>query len=176
MRYISYIKSLALKTLDGTTKYQFRNGVLDLGSGNTINPDAAGPNNSKLHNYASYFGSGASTAAKQAGETYLYWESPLIAVGGTLTVGTWYKVLNKPATYNGVQYPVGSRFLCVTGVTVHSGTGSSVCVDVPAEYYIPDEVNTRKESFKKLNLIKGSEAVFNEDIYGAAAVTPGTTL
>ncbi len=174
MRYVSHIKNLALLTVDGTVKYQFRMGVLDLGAGNTINPDAAGANNSKLHNFATYFGSAADTAAKQAGETFLYWQSPIIAAGGAIVAGNYYKVLNKAITYNGQSLEVGSRFLCVTGVLVHSGAGS-VCLDVPAEYYTPDEMQFRKESFKKLNLIKGSEAGFSNDIYGVAAATPGQT-
>lgn len=171
MRYISYAKNLALITVDGTVKYQFRNGVLDLGSGAEIVPDLSGTNpSSKLFDFSGTFGDTSSDLAK-AGQGYIFWQSPVITSSTALSNNKHYRVVNGSIVYNNQTYTVGERFFCVSGTTAFTGTGS-VCFDVPQEYYTPDEMSFRKESFKKIHLIKGDEASWSDGIWGASAENP----
>jgi hypothetical protein len=50
----------------------------------------------------------------------------VVNVGDTLTVGVTYMVLKGPVTYNGANYSHGETFVCVTGVTVFTGTSTTV--------------------------------------------------
>jgi len=177
MRYISNIKNLALCSVDGTVLYQFYHGVLDLGVGVTITPNFSGANSVKMFDFSTYFGATADTDIKKAGQGFLFWEAPILTHTDALTAvpPTYYRVLLGPATYHSVTYSTGDRFVTISGTTAWTGAGL-VCIDVPQEYYIPDEVQFRKESFKKLNLIKGTEAAWSEDTWGAPAVDPGQNL
>jgi hypothetical protein len=171
MRYISFAENLALITVDGTVKYQFRNGTLDLGSGNEIVPDLSGTNaSSKLFDFSGTFGDTSSDLAR-AGQGYLFWQSPIITSATALSNSKHYKVVNGSIVYSNQTYTAGERFYCISGTTSFTGSGT-VCFDVPQEYYVPKEVNTRKESFKKIHLAKGDEATWNEGIFGAPAENP----
>lgn len=170
MRYISYAKNLALTTVNGTVKYQFRNGVLDLGAGVVINPDLSGAASSKLFDFSATFGD-TSTDLARAGQGYLFWEAPTFTNSTALSNSKHYKVILGTITYNNATYTVGDRFFCVSGTTAFTGTGT-VALDVPQEYFVPDEMNFRKESFKKIHLIKGDEASWSEGIWGAPAEDP----
>lgn len=173
MRYISYAQNLALITVDGTVKYKFRNGVLDLGAGVVIDPDLSGVASSKLFDFSSTFGD-TSTSLARAGQGYLFWEAPIFTNSTALSNNKHYKVITGSIVYNNATYTVGDRFFCVSGTTAFTGSGS-VALDVPQEYYIPNEVSFRKESFKKIHLIKGDEASWSDGIWGAAAENPADT-
>lgn len=180
MRYISHNRNLALVTVDGTVKYLFRNGVLDLGSGNEIQPDLSGVATSKLFDFSGTPWNADDTSdLTKCGLGWMFWESEIEAAS-SITIdatpaGQAYKVTTGPVVYNSTTYQTGERFLSVTGQTTCSGAGY-VCPDIPPEYYVPDEVQFRKENFKVKHLAKGNETAWSEDTYGAPAQEPGVDL
>lgn len=164
MRYVSAAKGLVLITKDGTHKYTFKKGVLDLGSV-AIVPDLAGADNSALQN--PYPAAGSDLG--KVGKDVLFWESPELLAATAIVVGNYYRVIRGSIVHDGVTYKAGgpgARFKATT--TSFTGTGV-IGLDVPAIFYYEEDVNYRKENFKINNLAYGDESAWDDSVFTGTA-------
>ena len=165
MRYKSKYDRLALRKDDGTTLYQFFNGVFVIGDPTTnATPGTDAIDTTDLH--VSH-PTGAS-ALNKVGLDTIFWEAPPITPGvATVTDGTWYEILTAPVTYDGTTYTVvGQRF---KGTATADSTGAGTfAIAEPAEHYKADELDEREEYFKVNNLgDQHDEATWDASIHGA---------
>jgi len=165
MRYVSAAKGLVLITKDGTHKYTFKNGVLDLGSGVAIVPDLAGADTSALQNPYPTAGSDLG----KVGKDVLFWESPELLAATAIVVGNYYRVIRGTIVHSGVTYKAGgpgARFKATA--TAFTGTGV-IGLDVPAIFYKEEDDNDRKEHFKINNLVHGDESTWDDSTFTGTA-------
>lgn len=133
MRYIAIDDSLLLLAASGKPKYQFKNGVLQIGTatgtgaGNEIEPDLTNTDlDSKM---METYPAGAS-ALEKVGLNNLFFQAPPIVAAGTLALGSYYQLLSGTADLTGANYT--GRFV----LTLPSQVPSVDLTDFPLGYII----------------------------------------
>lgn len=178
MRYRAIKSRQALPAVSGKIKYQFENYVLDLGTGNTIDPAQASSNEDlKMQTpWAS-----AATDIEKVGQDEIFIEAPEIIAAGSLTSGKYYEILVGPvdltaAAYDGnytlilpttgldlTRAPKGTVIKATAGITVPAGDDKWALTFGP-EYLDDEDHNLRYESFIKNNLTTfKDESVWDEN-------------
>lgn len=149
MRYKAIAKRLTLVSVNGRVLYRFNQGILDLGDGNTIQPNLASSDENKK---MIVINPSASQDLEKVGLNKIFWESPAIeATGGTftLTADTYYEVDYGAINYDGVRYFKGDRFKTGTETTATEvEPGSIVSKAIPPEYFKEHEDKKRNEMHK----------------------------
>lgn len=195
MRYISHIDSLALFAAGGKIKYQFKNGVLVIGSetgtgaGNEIVPDLAGTDpDSKMM----ILNAAGSTDLEKVGLTTQFFQAPPIIALGTLASGSYYVLLSGTADLTGANYvgkfdlilsdqliqadiadlPIGTVIKATAAITVPAGT-AKWALEVPIALLDSKEHNLRSENFIINNLSSfKDESSWDNKAYGARTKDP----
>lgn len=176
MRYRSiFSNNLRLLAVSGTAKYEFKNGVLTVGTatgtgaGNEIVPDLSGTNpDSKMQ---TLYPSGGTDLAK-VGQGTLFIQAPPIIAAGTLTSGSYYEIISGhadltdaayatkftavlPLNYNGTKASTGFVLKATANITVPaaSATQTATWALTPNPALLADQDHDfRPEMFKRLNL------------------------
>ena len=140
MRYASRHANLALYTKNGKSKYRFTQGVLELGSGKTIDTTDLQEVFPDLTGDAKY------------GLGVLFVEAPILETDSDqITDNRWYEVVQGEVTYRGKKY-VASQKVFVEDKTKLSGTGK-----IALTFGTNDYNDMRKEAFKLQHLLVGDE-------------------
>ena len=195
MRYISHIESLTLLATSGKIKYQFKNGVLVIGSetgtgaGNEIVPDLAGTDpDSKMM----ILNAAGATDLEKVGLTAQFFQAPPIVAEGTLASGSYYELLSGTADLTGANYtgkfdlilpdqliqadltdlPIGTVIKATAAITVPAGT-AKWALTVPIALLDSKEHNLRSENFiiNNLSSVK-DESSWDNKAYGARTKDP----
>ena len=180
MRYISKNPELVLLLTNGKEAFEFKNGVLVVGSattasgaGNFINPASFTYKDGKTYELTRVFPAdlaGATTAAiEMCGQGSLadplgtplglrgfFFEAPVLTAGTDTVVETAkvpYKVLSGTVTYAGVTYQTGTEFVADGTTTATTGVGT-YALAIPKIDWFPET----KQLFKDRHLIDGNEA------------------
>lgn len=192
MRYIAIDDSLVLLAASGKPKYEFKNGVLQVGTptgtgqGNVIDPDLLGTDlDSKMATlYAS-----AGTDLGKVGEGKLFFQAPPIVATGVLTSGEYYELIGGTADLTNAAYagkytlvspasmPTASlKFLsggvvikATANITVPAGS-ATWAKSLPMSDYDPKHLDERAEYFQINNL----SAFKDESVYSPANYGPKT--
>lgn len=107
MRYIAIDDSLVLLAASGKPKYQFKNGVLQIGTptgtgaGNEIEPDLT---NTDLDSKMMELYPAGATALEKVGLNSTFFQAPPIVATGTLASGSYYQLLSGTADLTGANY------------------------------------------------------------------------
>lgn len=192
MRYIAIDDSLVLLAASGKPKYQFANGVLQVGTptgtgaGNEIVPDLAGTDlDSKM---TTLYATGATDLAK-VGLDKTFFEAPPIVAAGTLASGSYYELISGTADLTNAAYvgkytlvspasiPTGSlKFIsggvvlkATAAITVPAGS-ATWAKSLPMSEYDPKHLDERAENFILNNL----SAFKDESVYSPANYGPKT--
>lgn len=174
MRYISKYYDLAIKREDGTTAYQFNNGVLVVGSlttasgaGNFIDPNDSATDGTKVQELATgtaFWAAtpGSPTDTEQIGLGLTFFESPVLSAGDNMTVGDWYNVLTGTITETtgGLVYTAPARFQSAS--VEFTGSGATVARAIQPEHYRELEHNQREYHFIINNLGLGTEGAWSD--------------
>lgn len=169
MRYIAIDDSLLLLAASGKPKYQFKNGVLQIGTatgtgaGNEIEPDLT---NTDLDSKMMETYPAGATALEKVGLNNLFFQAPPIVVNGTLALGSYYQLLSGTADLTGANYtgrfvltlpsqvpsvdltdfPLGYIIRVTTAITVPAGDATWALALAP-RWQDDQEHNLRSESF-----------------------------
>lgn len=197
MRYIGIDDNLVLLAASGKPKYQFSNGVLQVGTatgtgaGNEIVPDLAGTDlDSKMTTlYAT-----AGTDLGKVGLDKIFFEAPPIVAAGTLASGSYYELIGgtvdltdaayvgkytliSPATVPtaGLKFISGGQVIKATAaITVPAGS-ATWAKTLPMANYDPKHLDERAEAFQINNLSAfKDETVYSQANYGPKTVVSGT--
>ena len=197
MRYIAIDDSLVLLAASGKPKYEFKNGVLQVGTatgtgaGNEIVPDLAGTDlDSKM---ATLYAAGATDLAK-VGLDELFFQAPPIIAAGTLASGEYYELISGTADLSNAAYvgkytlvspaslPTASLKFVSGGIVIKATAsitvpaGSAVWAkSLPMRHYDPKHLDGRAEHFQ-LNNLSGfkDESVYSPANYGPKTVDATT--
>lgn len=91
-----------------------------------------------------------------------FWEAPYLDENATLEVGKYYKVILAPVTYDSVELEEHDVFLCVSGTTSFTGSGT-VALELDPVYWTTTELNQRANAYKLANLSSAQdEASWND--------------
>lgn len=195
MRYIAIEDSLTLLAASGKIKYQFKNGVLQVGTatgtgaGNEIVPDLSGTDlDSKMQTlYAS-----AGTDLGKVGLDEIFFQAPPIVAAGTLASGSYYTLLSGTADLTGANYsgkytlvlpsqvpsldltdfPLGYVIKATAAITVPAGDATWSLALSP-RWLEDNEHNLRSEAFimNELTTFK-DESSWNSKTYSARTKDP----
>lgn len=195
MRYIAIDDSLVLLAASGKPKYQFKNGVLQVGTatgtgaGNEIVPDLASTDlDAKMQ---TLYPSGANDLAK-VGLGQLFFQAPPIVAAGTLASGSYYTLLSGTADLTGANYtgkytlvlpsqvpsldlvdfPLGFVIKATAAITVPAGDATWALALEP-RWLDDQEHNMRSEYFvvNELTTFK-DESSWNSKTYSARTKDP----
>lgn len=195
MRYIAIDDSLVLLAASGKGKYQFKNGVLQIGTatgtgaGNEIVPDLAGTDlDSKMQNL--YPTAGTDLGKVGLGQTFF--QAPPIVAAGTLASGSYYTLLSGTADLTGANYvgkytlvlpsqvpsldladfPLGFVIKATAAITVPAGD-ATWALSLEPRWLDDQEHNLRSESFimNELTTFK-DESSWNGKTYSARIKDP----
>jgi hypothetical protein len=195
MRYIAIDDSLTLLAASGKIKYQFKNGVLQIGTptgtgaGNEIVPDLAGTDlDSKMQ---TLYPAGATDLAK-VGLDEIFFQAPPIVAAGTLASGSYYTLLSGTADLTGANYtgkytlvlpsqvpsldladfPLGFVIKATAAITVPAGD-ATWALSLTPRYLDDQEHNLRSEAFimNELTTFK-DESSWNGKTYSARTKDP----
>jgi hypothetical protein len=195
MRYIAIDDSLALLAASGKVKYQFKNGVLQIGTptgsgaGNEIVPDLSSTDlDSKMQ--VLYPSAGSDPGKVGLGE--LFFTAPPIVASGTLASGSYYQLLSGTAdltnaAYVGkytlvlpsqvpsldlVDFPLGFVIKATSAITVPAGDATWALALAP-RWLDDQEHNLRSEHFiiNELTTFK-DESSWNSKTYSARTKDP----
>jgi len=195
MRYIAIDDSLTLLAASGKIKYQFKNGVLQVGTatgtgaGNEIVPDLAGTDlDSKMQ---TLYPAGATDLAK-VGLDEIFFQAPPIVAAGTLASGSYYTLLSGTADLTGANYagkytlvlpsqvpsldladfPLGFVIKATAAITVPAGD-ATWALSLTPRYLDDQEHNLRSEAFimNELTTFK-DESSWNAKTYSARTKDP----
>ena len=171
MRYITHMPSLLLYNRAGDMPYRFGQfGVLDLGTGNTIDATAKPsdlPNELQLV-FTTDLDGNTGTRVEMAGQGTLdgvtataatipltdgynryFFEAPAITPGVTTVVATadvYYEVLNGHVTYDGVEYAAREVFISDGTVTTTSTSDAGTFA-----LTIPKDLQAYADQFRDYN-------------------------
>jgi hypothetical protein len=195
MRYIAIDDSLVLLAASGKPKYQFKNGVLQVGTatgtgaGNEIVPDLAGTDlDSKMQ---TLYPTGATDLAK-VGLDEIFFQAPPIVAAGTLASGSYYTLLSGTADLTGANYagkytlvfpsqvpsadltdfPLGYVIKATAAITVPAGD-ATWALSLTPRWLDDQEHNLRSEAFimNELTTFK-DESSWNSKTYAARTKDP----
>jgi hypothetical protein len=192
MRYIAIDDSLVLLAASGKPKYEFKNGVLQVGTptgtgaGNEIVPDLAGTDlDSKM---ATLYPT-AGTDLGKVGEAKLFFQAPPIVAAGTLTSGEYYELIAGTADLTNAAYvgkytlvspasmPTASLKFVSGGIVIKATANITVpagsatwAKSLPISEYDPKHLDERAEHFQLNNL----SAFKDESVYSPANYGPKT--
>lgn len=195
MRYIAIDDSLVLLAASGKPKYQFKNGVLQIGTatgtgaGNEIVPDLTGTDlDSKM---METYPAGAN-ALEKVGLNSIFFEAPPIIAAGTLALGKYYQLLSGTADLTGANYtgkftlvlpsqvpsvdltdfPLGYVIKVTSAITVPAGDATWALALEP-RWLDDQEHNLRSESFiiNELTTFK-DESSWNGKTYSSRIKDP----
>lgn len=195
MRYIAIEDSLVLLAASGKPKYQFKNGVLQVGTatgtgaGNEIVPDLSGTDlDSKMQNLYPTAGSDLGKVGLGA----LFFQAPPIVAAGTLASGSYYTLLSGTVDLTGANYagkytlvlpsqvpsgdltefPIGYVIKATAAITVPAGDATWSLALEP-RWLEDNEHNLRSEYFvvNELTTFK-DESSWNSKTYSARTKDP----
>lgn len=195
MRYIAIDDSLTLLAASGKIKYQFKNGVLQVGTatgtgaGNEIDPDLTGTDlDSQM---AVLYPSGATALAK-VGLDSIFFAAPPIIAAGTLASGSYYTLLSGTVDLTGANYtgkytlvlpsqvpsadltefPLGYVIKATAAITVPAGDATWALALTP-RFLEDNEHNMRSEAFiqNELTTFK-DESSWNGKTYSSRIKDP----
>lgn len=165
MRYISRYRSYAILDENNNVARQsgqelrFIRGVLVVGSltsnsgaGNAIDPT----------DLLVLDGLEGGSGLAKNGLNTVFWEAPVRSVANsnaTLVAGNWYYVISGTITFAGTTYKVGERFKAGSSAAF-TGSGE-VSLDVPEQYYKPEEANFRKEAAAINNYERATDTTYD---------------
>lgn len=195
MRYIAIDDSLVLLAASGKPKYQFKNGVLQIGTltgtgaGNEIVPDLSGIDlDSKM---METYPAGAN-ALEKVGLNSTFFEAPPIIAAGTLASGKYYCLLSGTVDLTGANYvgkyalvlpaqvpsadltdfPLGFVIKATANITVPAGD-ATWALSLEPRYLEDNEHNLRSEHFviNELSTYK-DESSWNGKTYSSRIKDP----
>jgi hypothetical protein len=196
MRYIAIDDGLALLTASGSVKYQFKNGVLTIGTatgtgaGNEIVPDLA--NTDPDVAMQTLFPAGANDFAK-VGQGDIFYQAPPITSAGTLASGSYYTIIGGTADLTNAAYvgkytlvlpsqvPTGQLATAYKGLVIKAtaaitvpADGSTWAISLSPRYLDDQEHNLRSEFFITNNLSTfKDESSWDEAAYGSTTKATG---
>lgn len=196
MRYIAIDDGLALLSASGSVKYQFKNGVLTIGTatgvgaGNEIVPDLANTNPDVA--MQTLFPAGANDLAK-VGQGEVFFQAPPITSTGTLASGSYYTIIGGTADLTNAAYvgkytlvlpsqvPTGQLATAYKGLVIKAtaaitvpADGSTWAIALSPRYLDDQEHNLRSESFITNNLSTfKDESSWDEAAYGSTTKATG---
>lgn len=196
MRYIAIDDSLVLLAASGKPKYEFKNGVLQVGTatgtgaGNEIVPDLSGTN---LDSQMATLYPTAGTDLGKVGLDQIFFAAPPIAANGTnqLAANSYYELLSGSPNLSAGTYPAnitlvepgvltaGDLQAAYPGIIIKTGgsafappsaAGVTWALALPIRLQDPKHLNERSENFQINNL----SAYKDESSYDNAAMTSRT--
>lgn len=196
MRYIAIDDGLALLTASGSVKYQFKNGVLTIGTatgtgaGNEIVPDLANADPDVA--MQTLFPAGANDLAK-VGQGDIFYQAPPITSAGTLASGSYYTIIGGTADLTNAAYvgkytlvlpsqvPTGQLATAYKGLVIKAtaaitvpADGSTWAISLSPRYLDDQEHNLRSEFFITNNLSTfKDESSWDEAAYGSTTKATG---
>ena len=190
MRYIAIDDSLVLLAASGKPKYEFKNGVLVVGTptgtgaGNEIVPDLSGTDlDSKMMTLYPTAG----TDLGKVGLDENFFQAPPIVAAGTLASGEYYELIAGTADLTNAAYagkytlvspasmPTASLKFVSGGIVIKATASITVpagsatwAKSLPMRHYDPKHLDERAEHFQLNNL----SAFKDESVYSPAAYGP----
>lgn len=195
MRYIAIDDSLALLAASGKPKYQFKNGVLQVGTatgtgaGNEIVPDLSGTD---LDSKMATLYPNAGTDLGKVGLGEIFFQAPPIVAAGTLASGSYYTLLSGTVDLTGANYtgkytlvlpsqvpsadltefPIGYVIKATAAITVPAGD-ATWALSLEPRWLDDQEHNLRSENFiaEQLTTFK-DESSWNGKTYSSRIKDP----
>lgn len=195
MRYIAIDDSLTLLAASGKIKYQFKNGVLQVGTatgtgaGNEIVPDLSGTD---LDSKMATLYPNAATELGKVGLDEIFFQAPPIVAAGTLASGSYYTLLSGTADLTGANYagkftlvlpsqvpsadltdfPIGFVIKATAAITVPAGD-ATWALSLTPRFLDDQEHNLRSENFiiNELTTFK-DESSWNGKTYSSRIKDP----
>lgn len=195
MRYIAIDDSLTLLAASGKIKYQFKNGVLQVGTptgtgaGNEIDPDLTGTD---LDSQMAVLYPSGGTALAKVGLDSIFFAAPPIVAAGTLASGSYYRLLSGTVDLTGANYtgkftlvlpsqvpsadltefPLGYVIKATAAITVPAGD-ATWALSLTPRFLEDQEHNMRSEHFiiNELTTFK-DESSWNDKTYSSRIKDP----